>query len=94
MKVIWTPVAEADRHRIWMFTAEHSVAGADKVEARLDQRVESLSDVPLQGRQVTEGRRELSIPDVQLRVVYCIAKEEDAVCILRIWSTRQDREEP
>jgi plasmid stabilization system protein ParE len=94
LKIVWTPVAEVDRDRIWMFLAEQSVVGADKVEARLHQRLESLRGVPRQGRPIAEGRRELSIPDIQLRVIYRIAPEENAVRILRLWSTRQNREGP
>ncbi|WP_374943499.1 type II toxin-antitoxin system RelE/ParE family toxin [Sphingomonas sp.] len=94
MKVVWTPVAEADRHSIWMFLAEHSVVRADKVEARLRQRVNSLLGVPSQGHPVARGRRELSIPEIQLRVVYRIAEEENAIRILRVRSTRQNREGP
>ena len=94
MRIAWSPVAEADRHRLWMFLAERSVDRAERVESRLDRRVASLSGVPRQGRRVGEGRRELSIPDIQVSVVYRIVEEKNAIHILRVWSTRQNREEP
>lgn len=86
-------MAERDVHRIWCFLAARSVAYADRAEAKLRERAESLVDHPRIGRPVRgEHERELSVPDFQYRIVYRIA--DDQIRILRIWSTREQGERP
>lgn len=89
MIIDWTAEAEIDRDRIWFFNAGRSVELAERIEARLDDRVATLSGVPGQGRPVGRTRRQLSIPDIQLVVRYRI--DEDAIRILRVWHTRENR---
>ena len=91
LKIIWVPEAEADRDRIWFFLAERSVEWADRVEARIDDRVASLSGVPRQGRPAGRSHCDLSIPDINLVVRYRV--DEDAIRILEMWDTRQNRTE-
>jgi plasmid stabilization system protein ParE len=86
-------LAERDVDRLWQFLADRSIDHADRVEERIRARAESLIIHPHQGRPIP-GRieRELPIADVQYVIVYTVA--EDAIRILRVWSTRQNREEP
>ena len=77
-----------------MFAAEHSVARADRVEARLESRVETLAGVPGLGRPTGGNVRELSIPDIQLVVRYEVDEERALIRILRVWHTRENWEEP
>ena len=90
MKVILTDEADADRHRIWLFHATWNVDYADRVDTRFRERLTTFGSMPHQGRAIGRTWRQLSIPDVQLAVRYRI--DEDAVRILRVWSTRQDRD--
>ncbi|TPG40999.1 type II toxin-antitoxin system RelE/ParE family toxin [Sphingomonas koreensis] len=93
VKLLWSMSAERDLDRLWQFLADRSVDLADRIEERIRIRAESLIVMPHQGRPIP-GRpeRELPIPDVQYVIVYAIG--DDAIRILRVWSTRQNREEP
>ena len=86
-------LAEHDVDRLWRFLAERDIGLADRVEERIRTRAESLIAHPHQGRRIPGRRseRELPIPDVQYVIVY--THEEDAIRILRVWSTRQNRED-
>jgi plasmid stabilization system protein ParE len=89
---LWSVRAERDVDRLWRFLAERSVDHADRVEQRIRQRAESLRGHPFQGRPIPgRAERELPIADIQYVVVY--APEQDVIRILRVWSTRQNREE-
>ena len=92
MRLLWSELAERDVDRLWCFLADRSVELADRIEERLRTRAESLIAHPHQGRPIA-GRpeRELPIPDVQYVIVY--TAEEGTIRILRVWSTRQNREE-
>lgn len=93
MRLLWSFVAERDVDRLWRFLADRNTDLADRVEERIRTRAESLIAHPHQGRPIPgRGERELTVPDVQYVIVYTIA--DDAVRILRVWSTRQNREEP
>ena len=73
-----------------MFLAERNVDHANRVEARIKDRANSLRRFPFLGRlDIRTGSRFLSIPDIQYLIDYCI--DEDEVRILQIWSTKQDR---
>ena len=76
-----------------MFAAEHSVARAERLDARLFSRAESLGGMPHQGRPVKGDMRRLSIPDIQLIVRYRILEDENAIRILRVQHTRENRDE-
>lgn len=91
LTIIWTAEAEVDRDRIWFFVGERNADRADRIEARLDERVMSLTGVPGQGRPAGRAHRVLSIPDIRLVVRYRI--DEDAIRILRVWHAREHREE-
>ena len=91
MKIIVTPQAEKDRHRIWMFQADRNIAYADRVNVRFEQRLVSLASLPRQGRPVRGNMRQLAIPDIQLVLRYRI--DEDAIRILRVWHSRENRYE-
>lgn len=87
----WGRRADNDAHRIWMFLAERSVAHADRVEARLKQAAEVIGTMLLIGRAgTTSETREWSVMDVQY-VLECRV-DEDRVLMLRLRSTRQNRE--
>lgn len=78
---------------MWLFLADHSVSYADRVEARLVERAESLGRMPQQGRRIPySDARRLSVPDVQHVISHRI--EDDAVRILDLRSTRQQPEQP
>lgn len=93
MRLLWSFVAERDVDRLWRFLADRNTDLAERLEERIRTRAESLIAHPHRGRPIPgRGERELPIPDVQYVIVYMIA--DDAVRILRVWSTRQNREEP
>jgi plasmid stabilization system protein ParE len=92
VRLFWSILAERDVDRLWQFLAERDLDMADRVEERIRTRAESLIVHPHQGRPIPgRSERELSIADVQHVIVYTLA--EDAIHILRVWSTRQSREE-
>lgn len=63
---------------------------ADRVEARIHDRVDTLKRFPYLGRLDKRTQtRFLSIPDIQFLIDYHI-DDDDEVRIL-VWSTRQDR---
>ena len=93
MRLEWGRCADEDVHHLWMFLAERNVAYADRVEARLKQAAELIGTMPLIGRAgATSETREWSVVDVQYVLEYRV--DEDRVLILRVRSTRQNREEP
>ena len=78
---------------MWLFIADRNAAYADRVEARLIKRADSLARIPGQGRRVSgSDARRVSIPDVQCVISYRI--EENAVRILSVRSTRHQLEQP
>ena len=92
MRLLWSELAERDVDRLWRFLADRSIELADRIEERIRTRAESLIAHPHLGRPIAgRSERELPIPDVQYVIVY--AAEEDAIRILRVWNTRQNREE-
>ena len=92
MRVIWSREAQQQLDAIWLYLADRSVALADRVEARLQDRAASLAAAPFQGRPLPGAdRRRLPIRDVSYVVVYRI--EDDLVRILRLWHMAQDRDE-
>jgi plasmid stabilization system protein ParE len=87
LRIIWSGSALADKHAIWLYLADRKVDCADKVEARIESRVASLSQLPWQGRPVPgTDLRELS----EHVIVYRL--ENEIVRIMRLWSTRERRE--
>ena len=90
MKVIWSRDATLQKNAIWNFHADRSVRYADRVETRLEARAATLAQLPKQGRPISgSDLRELSLTDIKYVIVYQI--EVDAVRILRLWHTAQDR---
>ena len=90
MRLIWSPEARRDLDEAWSFLAERSCPNADKVYARVEERAAQLIHFPLIGRPVLgPAIRDLFVPDVQYVIAYRI--EADAIRVLRVWSTRQDR---
>jgi toxin ParE1/3/4 len=90
LKLIWSRQALKEREAIWQFLAEANVAYADRVEARIVTRTDRLLAAPFQGSPVARtDQRKLSIPDIQYVIVYRV--EDNAIRILRIWATSQDR---
>lgn len=95
MRIKWSRRARADQQRIWLFLVERSEAYADRVETLVEERVKGLSRFPHLGRLIpgTSARR-LSITEVQYIVDYQIeSTEEDMIRILRVRSTRENRDE-
>lgn len=71
--------------------ADRNVSYADRVEQRLEVRASTLASAPFQGRLVADSSlRRLSIPDIQYVILYRL--EDEAVRIVRLWSTAQDVE--
>ena len=89
MKVLWTQKAETDVLQHWLFLAERNVAYAERVEARLRATGDLIGKFPLIGRPVARTIRDMSLPDVQYVLRYRV--DEDAIRILEVWSTRQNR---
>lgn len=91
MKVIWTQRAEDDLLRQWLFLSERSTSHAERVEARLNAAARLIGEFPYLGRLVRRTTRELSLPDVQYVIRYRV--DEDGARILRVFHTRENREE-
>ena len=92
VRVLWTQRAEDDVLRHWLFLAERNVGHAQRVEARLRAAADLIGGVPLIGRRVVRTTRDLSLPDIQYVMRYRV--DEDAIRILEICHTRQNREAP
>lgn len=91
MKLIWSVRARADLARIFSFNMDFSLARAEKVDARLVSRANSLTSFPRIGRRVPgTDLRILPIPDVQYILLYRI--EDECVTIVRVHSTREHHE--
>lgn len=88
----WSASALADLDRIASFNEEFSQTWARRVHHRITQRCASLTSLPFQGSPADGSMRKLSIPDVQYVVLY--EPTDDNVTIHRVWSTRQNREQP
>ena len=92
MKIIWSRQAQRDKQTIWSFLSDRGVAYADRVELRIEARVESLAQFAYLGGPIPgTNRRKLSIPDIQHVVIYRI--DDTIIRILRIRATAQDRGE-
>lgn len=75
-----------------MFSAAYNVGRADRIEARLVSRAASLASVPGQGRPIGDGVRRLSLPDIQLVLHYRVLDDEDAIRIIRVVHTRENKD--
>jgi plasmid stabilization system protein ParE len=85
-----SPAAEADLERIFQSNVQRSLAWAEKVEARIWTRANSLVEAPAIGRRtIRQGVRRLSLPDIQYVMEYRAVR--DRIRILRIYSTREIR---
>lgn len=92
LKVIWSRNARGDQQHIWLFLAERAVAYADKVEARLEERADSIARLPLLGRIIPGTTiRRVSLTDIQYVIDYEL--DDDSVRILRVCSARENRED-
>lgn len=76
-----------------MFLADRNVDYADRVDARLSEAADLLGAMPRIGRPgSTPATRLWSGVDVQYVLEYRL--DDNRVLIARVWSTRQNREQP
>lgn len=88
MVLEFSPAAEADLERIFAFNAGRSIAWAEKVEHRLQERARALLATPDMGRPtVRSGVKRLSVPDIQYVLEY--RSLAAGIRILRVYSTRE-----
>lgn len=86
----FSPAAEADLERIFAFNSARTLAWAEKVERRLQERARALLVTPELGRgTVRSGVKRLSVPDIQYVLEY--RAHSGGIQILRIYSTREIR---
>ncbi len=87
-----TQRAKDDAIEIWVYIAQENEAAADKVIDRIDQRLKSLSFMPLSGTAMP-----FIAPDVRRTVVgrYSIYYRpvDDGIEVLRILHERRDHDE-
>lgn len=92
MELEWSAAARADLARIHAFNTGRSESFADRVEARLVKRADSLRARPHQGRLLRNtGLRAISVPDIQYVITYRV--DTSNVLIVEVRSTREDRDE-
>lgn len=93
MRVRWTPRADADVQRLWLFAADRDVDRADRLERELRHRATLLAQFPRLGHPVGDtGLREMSLVNIQCVIRYRVT--DDEVLILRVHHTRENRERP
>jgi plasmid stabilization system protein ParE len=89
----WLAAARADLARIFAFNLGRSEAYAERVEARLIERADSIGRTPAMGRPVGKsGLRALSIVDAQYVIIYALV--DGRILIFRVRSTRENTERP
>ena len=89
MRVVWRTVALADIARIVAHIADENPLAAPRVARELIVAGDSLDLFPMRGRPgVVPGTRELVAVRPYI-IVYRV--EDDAVRILRVWHSAQDR---
>lgn len=92
MTIDWTTPARRDLDRIWAFNLTRGEPRAVVVEDRLIAAAIGLLANPRVGRPgVVGGTRELVVTTLQYVIVYEVA--DDAVRILRVWSTAERRDD-
>jgi len=86
MKVLWSPLAIADRERVFDFIGQRSPRAAVSTDERIAAAVRRLGYFPEFGRAGrVAGTRELAVEGAQLIVAYrCDA---DSVTVLRVLHT-------
>jgi plasmid stabilization system protein ParE len=86
--------AIADVERLHEFLAEKDISAAQRAAGAIDDAVRSLTDFPQRGRPSgIAGVRELIVPFGQSAYVvrYAYLAGRDAIVILRIWHSREQR---
>ena len=95
-KVLWTEVAEADLVRIIEYIAEDNLSNARNVFEKIQEKAQSLNQLPERGRLVPELKehgvvlyRELIVPP--WRIIYRISEKN--VYVFSVIDSRQDVED-
>lgn len=93
MKLRFLPQAHADVERLHDFLSPKNPGAADRVADLLFESARSLKDAPHKGRPLQSGFRELIVPFGEGAYVlrYRVDEENDAVLIVRIWHSREQR---
>jgi toxin ParE1/3/4 len=90
MRIRWTPSAADDLERIYNYLAKHEPQWASSTVIAIRDALRTLKQFPNQGRKGREhGTRELLHSRLPFLIVYRV--KEDAIEVLHIWHTSQDR---
>ena len=90
MRVRWTAAAATDLQQISDYLREHHPQYRQATHRKLYESVRSLKTSPRRGRPGrVDGTRELLFPPMPYVAVYRVG--EDAIEVLRIWHSAQDR---
>ena len=90
MRLRWTPAAAADPQQIGEYLQRHYPHYKQPTLRKLYETVRTLKDAPYRGKAGrVEGTREILFPPLPYVAVYRVNK--DAIEVLRIWHTGQDR---
>jgi toxin ParE1/3/4 len=91
MRIRWTPAAAADLQQISEYLRQHHPQYRQSTLRKLYETVRGLKEAPYRGKPGRiEGTREVLFPPLPYVAVYRIQAE--AIEVLRIWHTAQDRE--
>jgi plasmid stabilization system protein ParE len=97
VKLIVSQAAQADLLRLHAFLADHDLDAAQRAVSAIVCAVESLDVFPERGRpSPAAGIRELVVPFGQSAYVVRYAHDagRDELVILRVWHSREQRQQP
>ena len=84
MRVDWSDEALADLLDAYAFIEADNPSAAERVQDRLVQAAETLSNLPHRGREGRRaGTRELVVQQTPYLVVYTVGEQD--ITILRLW---------
>lgn len=91
LEIRLSPEATRDRKRLAQFLVEKSPAAAIGALEAIVGAISRLSRFPYNGRDVGDGKRELSIPFGKSGYIAQYRIEPDAIIVARIFHMREDR---
>lgn len=94
MKLVWSPLSRTQLLEAFTYIAERNHDAALKVYARIEERAQSLLELPELGHPGREpGTRELTVTGTRYAFIVVYRVVDDVIEVAAVWHGRQSRGE-